>query len=254
MESIKNENWELHGDCLNLIGELTTYEIDEISKLPLIRVIQPWKFMPNEKTWLELNEKVFSIKPDTKLHIWADTIKSDFIFLSKMSNVKHLNLNQVKFEELETLGQLKDLKSLVLINGNVNNLKFLSQLRELEVLEIGRIRLLKDISFVSELPNLKSLNINNQAQIELLPDFSLNKELKEIHLITLRNLVDVSHLSKIEKLEELVFHGLSVNVLPEQFHFLQYCKHLRIVRSWFNTKEKNNQFEKFKNEILTNEN
>ncbi len=251
MESKKSENWELHGDCLNLIGELTANETVEISKLPSIRVIQPWKFMPSEKTWLELNEKVFSINPDVKLHIWADMIKSDFIFLSKMSQVRHLDLNQVKFKDSETLGHLKDLKSLVLINGNVNNLGFLSQLKELETLEIGRIKGLRDLSFISELPILKSLNINNQAQIESLPDFSMNKELRSLYLITLKNLVDVSYLSKIEKLEELVFHGLSDDISPEQFHFLQGFKHLRIVRSLFNTKEKNQQFEKFKNEVLS---
>jgi|SRR6218665_2722550 len=253
MESKGNENWELHGDCLNIIGELRTEEIDDILKLPFIRVIQPWKFMPNEKTWLELNEKVFSMKPEIQLHIWADTISSDFIFLSKMSHVRHLKLNQVKFRDLETLGHLKQLKSLVLINGNVSYLKFLGQLKELEILEIGRIRGIQELSFISELPILKSLNISNQAQVEALPDFTLNKELKSIQLFTLKNLVDVSNLSKLEKLEELVFHDLSTALSPEQFSFLKEFKHLKNVKFHFNTKEKNNLFKQIINEVLGSE-
>jgi hypothetical protein len=250
MESKKSQNWELNGDCLNLIGELTTNEIDEISKLPLIRVIQPWKFMPSEKTWLELNEKVFSINPHIKLHIWADTIKSDFIFLSKMSHVRHLYLNQVKFKDQQTLIYLKDLKSLVLINGNVNHLEFLSQLKNMEVLEIGRIKGLKEISFISDLTQLKSFNLNNQAQVQKLPDFSGNKELKSVSLITLKSMLDISNLNQLEKLEELAFHGLSNELEPKQFHFLKECKHLKTVRFNFNTKEKNKQFEMFINDLL----
>lgn len=251
MELKKNDNWELNGDCLTITGDLQTEDLNEISKLPLIRVIQPWKFMPDEKNWLELNETFFSTHPDTKLHIWADTIKSDFIFLSKMDNVRHLDLNQVKFSDPETLSHLKDLKSLVLINGNLNKLHFLGQLKKMELLEIGRIKGLNDVSFISDLTELKSLSITNQSQLQQLPDFSGNKALRTVTLISLKNMLDISGLSQLEKLEELAFHGLSNDLEPEQFHFLTDCKHLKTVRFHFNTKEKNKQFETFINQVLS---
>jgi hypothetical protein len=246
------ENWIMNGDCLNLIGDLTSRDLSEISKLDKIRVIQPWKFMPSEETWMEINEKIFTKHPDTKLHIWADTIKSDFIFLGKMSNVKILDLNQVKFKELETFEKLTQLRSLALINGNVNKLNFLANLKQLEHLEIGRIRGLSDISFISQLINLESLDINNQAQIIGLPDLKRLSKLKIITLSTLKNLKDISTLSNLLNLEELSFHGLNKEINPVQFDFLKDMRELRKVNSYFNTEEKRNEFENIKNELLKN--
>lgn len=70
--------------------------------------------MPSEKTWLELNEVFFINRTETKLHIWADTVQSDFIFLGRINNVMDLDLNQVKFKEKETLKEMTQLRSLTL--------------------------------------------------------------------------------------------------------------------------------------------
>ncbi|NQY30805.1 MAG: hypothetical protein HRT69_15205 [Flavobacteriaceae bacterium] len=250
IHKIVRANWVLNGDCLNLIGELSSQDIADISNLEKIRVIQPWKFMPSEKTWMELNEHIFPEKPETKLHIWSDTLKSDFIFLSKMSNVKILDLNQVKFKEKETLKGLRQLKDLTLINGNVNELDFLKNLHNLEYLELGRIRGLTNISFVSNLIKLKSLEINNQTQVTKLPEFNKLPELQTVRLITLKNLKDVSNLSQIVNLEGLSFYALNTETEPEQFDFLRNMKKLRQVNSYFNKKDKRQRFELFKNQIL----
>jgi hypothetical protein len=249
INKVEKENWVLNGDCLNLIGDLTSIDISEISNLEKIRVIQPWKFMPSEDTWLEINEKIFSQQPDIKLHIWADTIKSNFIFLGKMSNLKILELNQVKFKEKETLKKLTQLRSLTLINGNVNELSFLTNLKKLEHLELGRIRGLNDISFISQLINLESLEINNQAQITKIPEFKSLSKLKKITLISLKNLADVSNLLHLVNLEELSFHGLHKEIQPNQFKFLKNMRNFKKVQSFFNTKEKRSEFENFKNLI-----
>jgi hypothetical protein len=247
---IENENWSLNGDCVNITGDLSDRDIIEIANIKVIRVIQPWKYLAQESVWLDLNERIFKDRPEVVFHIWADTFKSDFNFLAKMSNVRILYLNQVKFKNKETLGTLKHLKSLTIINGNVNELNFLSKFKELEKLELGRIKNLRDVSFISDLPKIITLNLNNQAQITSLPNFGNNKELRIVELFQLKNLIDVSSLCEIKKLKSLAFHGLSAFIEPDDFIFLKESKDLKEVFYYFNLKEKNSKFLKFKNEVL----
>lgn len=239
------DNWELNGDCLNLLGDLTQQDLREISGIPTIRVIQPWKFMPSEKTWLALNEAFFSARPEVRLHIWADTLKSDFLFLGKMEHLQNLDLNQVKFTNKATLASINQLRKLKLINGNLRELAFLENFPYLEELEIGRIKGLNDILFISKLKALRTLDINHQTQIVELPDFSALPVLKSVSLITLANLKEIGGLAAISGLEELSFHGLHREVAPEQFGFLRDMKKLKMVRAHFPTKEKRLHFTAF---------
>jgi hypothetical protein len=246
---MNNKGWELNNDCLNLVGDLDLNQVSDILKIERIRVIQPWKFMPSNETWQLLNEHLFKNRPTIEFHIWADTIKSDFSFLGKMSNVNILDLNQVKFKNKKTLGYLTQLKSLTLINGNVNELDFLKELTNLEYLCLGRIRGLNDISFISELKKLKELEINNQAQLTELPDFEELRELKILKLFSIKNLFDVSKINSIKNLEELHFFNLHTEIEPDQFEFLNSKTTLKKVAGNFNKQDKSNRFETLTKEI-----
>lgn len=248
------ENWELNGDCLNITGELSISEIKEISNLESISVIQPWRFMPSDKVWFELNDQLFKKRPSIVFHMWPDFISSDFKFLSLMSHVRHLDINQVKFKDKSTLASLINLESLKIYNGNLREFNFLSVFKNLRHLEFGHIKSLEDISFISNIPSLESLVINCQNRIKSLPYFGNNRSLTKLTLCSMGMVEDVSNIKQLINLEVLFFSDLAKSLEPKSFDFLRDLRGLNELEGYFNSKGKRAEFNIMRNHFLNKTN
>ena len=129
----------------------------------------------------ELNEIVFSIRPDLTFHVWSvanNEILTDeeLTLLTKMQNVKNLHLNGFNNTSLQIISEMIQLTSLIL----------------------GAKKML-DISFIEKLNNLIDINLTGSF-VELKP-LSSCTELKTIYLSTTINSFDFfKPLNKIEKL------------------------------------------------------
>lgn len=235
------DNWELRNDCANIKGELTDSELTKLASVEKLRVIQPWKYLPKEETWLNLNSKVFKTRPEVKLHIWADFTTEHFDFLSKLDNVRNLDINQVKFKDKNSLGSLKNLKHLKIINGNLTDLSFLENFDQLETLELSLTKNFTDLSFVSRIKSLKRLSLDGFRNITTLPNFKDNVNLIELILINLKSLADISPIKDAKNLRVLACHRLSPTIESSQFEFIKNLKYLSEVRIDLSSKSKDQE-------------
>lgn len=235
------DNWELRNDCANIIGELTDAELSKLAAVENLRVIQPWKYLPKQDTWLKLNSKVFKTRPEVKLHIWADFTTETFDFLSKLDNVRDLEINQVRFKDKNSLGTLIRLKHLRIVNGNLNDLSFLENFYQLETLELALTKNFTDLSFVSRVKSLKTLTLNGFRNITNLPNVKDNINLHELVLINLKSLSDLSPIKDATNLRVLVCQRLSPTIEPSDCEFIKNLKYLSEVRIDFGNKNKNQE-------------
>ena len=237
----KFDNWELRNDCANIIGELTDAELSKLASIEKLRVIQPWKYHPKEDTWLKLNSKVFKTRPEVKLHIWADFTTETFDFLSKLDNVRDLDINQVRFKDKNSLGALIHLKHLRIVNGNLTELCFLENFYQLETLELALTNNFTDLSFVSRVKSLKTLTLCGFRNITNLPNFKDNINLTELVLINLKSLSDLSSIKDAKNLRVLVCHKLSPTIEPSDCEFIKNLKYLSEVRIDLSNKNKDQE-------------
>ncbi len=98
---------------------------------------------------------------------------------------------------------------------------------------------------MSELTQLKQLDLLYLNQLQLLPDLSACAQLTKVMLWNCKRLTDITSLSRIPNLEELTI--VDTPHKPEELEFLMRCTNLKYISAQFGTVKANRQFE----ELLT---
>ncbi len=215
------------------------YNLDFIKKLTNLKGLSLFlpktaklDFLPATLNWINIGEfdnKKVSLEPISNL--------SKLKYLSLVRNSKNLaelsNLKQLeqasftgyKLNQLEFVSELNQLMDLYLGFGGGESIDFLKNLKNLKRLEILRVKKLSDISSISKLSELEWLKLEDQAQVNQLPDLSNLKKLKHLSLINLKSLEDISALEN-SHIKELVI--LNSNLTIEQLKPLVKSKIERI--------------------------
>lgn len=223
------------------------YNLDYIEGLTNLKALSLFlpktielNFLPNTLNWLnlgEFNSKKVSLEPISnlkKLKSISIVRNSYEIYkLYKLKQLEQVAFTGYKLSQLEFVSDLEELRDVYLGFGGGENIDFLINLRKLKILELLRIKKLSDITSISKLSELEWLKIEDQAQIEVLPDFSNLKKLKHLSLINLKTLTDISSLENCH-IEELVI--LNVNLTIEQLEPLVKSNIKRICISLKNKK------------------
>jgi hypothetical protein len=190
------------------------------------------------KKLAELDKKVFSVREDLILRIYSTEPDDKFteehlLALSRLENVKNLEINSCNNSNLSKLGDLKNLEKLILKNCKKLEIDFIKKLSKLKYLQlVGKIKGLEVIRLCQnlEMLDLEQLTINDFSFILPLKKLSrlviynsrvncgfevLQKtKLTELSLSTITNLSDVSFLSKMKYLKRLNLAASKVENLP----------------------------------------
>ncbi len=115
----------------------------------------------------------------------------DTATVGKLSTLQSLSLIQCKLYSLEGLGNLKNLRKLIISNNpELRDLRNIGKLQNLESLEIEACKKIASIDELRTLVNLKKLYINDCGQVEsLTPLLGLN-ELENFKFSESTNIVD----------------------------------------------------------------
>lgn len=101
--------------------------------------------------------------------------------IAQLPNLKDLTLRGIKLKNFEFLRD-RNLTSLALHWCGMNDLSSLRNFTSLRRLELWRIAMLDDISFISTLTELEELSLIDLSHICELPDLSRLKNIKDIRL------------------------------------------------------------------------
>lgn len=107
--------------------------------------------------------------------------KKNIKFVAELPALESLSLRGIKLSDFEFLKQMKlrELRLLWNSNNDLEELKYLTTLRELE---LWRINKLENIDFISKLINLEVIRLQDLKHVTSLPDLSELHNLKKIVL------------------------------------------------------------------------
>ena len=113
-------------------------------------------------------ESIFGCSSLRYLYIDGFKLKS-FKMLENLAKLEYLTIGNANFSDPEILGELTNLRKLVLLNcRNLDHLAGFEKLKSLEWLTIDGSRKLSRIDELSSLKNLQVLQLNNNKEIETL--------------------------------------------------------------------------------------
>ncbi|RYJ50914.1 leucine-rich repeat domain-containing protein [Flavobacterium petrolei] len=128
----------------------------------------------------------------------------------QLPKLTELTLTGYSIDKLSFLNDLKNLRRLYIGFGTSKNIDTISQLENLEELDILWVKQLEEINAISKLTSLIKLKIENEKQIKTLPDLSQLKRLKNIRLMNISTLEDISSLTN-SYVDEFIITGPNKN-------------------------------------------
>lgn len=179
----KTDKWVNAGNgCINIQRDLDKKSIRQILKEKNLFQVQ-FHNRPSPKTWELLNEYLFSKRPDVYLRITRyDDPLTDLDFLLTMNNLEHLYLDLFDLNDLSKIGDLKNLKGLILseTKSKSYSLKPISKLDKLTYLQVSGLK--KDIESLSQLKNITELTLRSLT-LDNLDFLSAYEKLEKLHVI-----------------------------------------------------------------------
>ena len=130
--------------------------------------------------------------------------------ITQLPKLTELALTGYSVDKLSFLNELQNLRRLYIGFGTSKNIDTISQLENLEELDILWVKQLADIHAISKLTSLIKLKIEDEKQIKSLPDLSQLKRLKNIRLMNISTLEDISSLTN-SFVDEFIITGPNKN-------------------------------------------
>jgi hypothetical protein len=123
--------------------------------------------------------------------------------VSELAELQDLTFRSLTLPNLDILVPLRKLRSLDIKLGGTTDLTPLSDMKQIEYLELWLIRAFSDLSEVSGLTQLRYLFLQALKQVTSLPDLASCARLERIHLETMKGLTDLRPLQAAPALRDL---------------------------------------------------
>lgn len=229
---------------------LTFYKGIKVLRLYLrgLRDLTPILALADDLENLQLGEfdfKKISLEPLSQLKnltsLSAVRNQNGLEGITQLPNLSRLVLTGHSIEKLTFLNDLTKLKQLYIGFGTSKNLDNIKKLSKLEELDVLSVRQLSDIKAVSKLTNLVKLRMQSEKQITALPDLSNLPNLKYISLTDFGALEDVSSLVN-SNVEEFILTCTTKNT--DFLKSISNANKLQKVYTYFSTRKEQYESEK----------
>lgn len=152
---------------------------------------------------------------------WTSKIMRNFFSCPRL---QYLQMRSYKAENFQEISNARNLRSLVLLQSNVQSLDGIEQMQSLEVLKLALIPKLKNIARLIELPHLKDLSIEGCVNID---DFDVLFSISGLREIGLRGGVKLSSMRKFSDLKDIRIINIDSQFDECDFQALFGLKELR---------------------------
>lgn len=131
----------------------------------------------------------------------------DLTGIENLPNLEHLYIGNIQGVALDNLRSAKSLKTLVIWDGEINDISPLAELQELEILIIDGRANVDDLSPLAKLSKLRELTVRGSFE-----DISAVAELKELEYLQLTgNFTDVSAVADLNRVGSAIILSFELN-------------------------------------------
>jgi hypothetical protein len=148
--------------------------------------------------------------------LYIERHHKDLELIGTLPNLHSLVLRSITVPSLSFLTSLSSLRVLNLKLGGTTNLDALSELLNLRELELWQIRKLEDIRVVARIPRLETLMLQDLPNVAEVPSLASCSSLKSVFIRHLKSLADLSAIAEAPNLEHFALTGPS-KCLPGAF-------------------------------------
>jgi hypothetical protein len=160
-----------------------------------------------ERLGLGQTRRRFSMAPLARFRalrvLFLEGHGKDIEAIGELRRLEDLTLRSLTLPDLELLRPLERLRSLDIKLGGTTDLRPLSEMRQIEYLELWMIKGFDDLSEISGLTQLRYLFLQALRRVTALPDLSRCARLERIHLETMKGLTDLRPLRTAPALTDL---------------------------------------------------
>jgi hypothetical protein len=149
--------------------------------------------------------------------------------LAELGTLEEVGLSSISTPGLDYLKRLQHMRSLKIMLGGIRDFLAIEGMRNIEYLQLTRVRELYNINFIARLPGLQNLELQSLPRVTHLPSFRELRELRRIGLYNLKGLRDFSALQWAPALEEFV---LAEGQPQQPEDFLPVLRNPALRRSW----------------------
>lgn len=137
-------------------------------------------------------------------HLWLCGQQKHIEVVGQLPRLRHLNLTSVSSASLEFLEGCT-IRSLRMMLGSAKDISVLTQLSNLECLELNWVKGLAALGPVSELTGLRCMRLELLKHITNLPDLSKLANLRRLVLIQINSLNALDQVRQAQNLEEFLY-------------------------------------------------
>jgi hypothetical protein len=168
----------------------------------------------------EAQSKSLSLKAIVRFprlrRLYIERHRKDLELIGTLPNLESLVLRSITVPSLSFLTPLSSLRVLNLKLGGTTKLDELSELLNLRELEMWQVRKLEDIRVVATIPKLETLKLQDLPNVTEVPSLASCSSLKTIFIKHLKSLEELSSIAEAPNLEHFALTGPS-KCLPEAF-------------------------------------
>ncbi|MBM1108197.1 hypothetical protein JQC67_18740 [Aurantibacter crassamenti] len=135
--------------------------------------------------------------------LYVDGMKKGLENVQYLKKLKILTFRGVKMDDLNFLSDLNNLEELNLLFGSYKNLESVSNLKKLKSIEFSRVRQIPNFDFLNSLENLEKIEFEGMSKMEQIPNLSKLGKLKRIQIHNNLRLQDIKSVGKIPNLKLL---------------------------------------------------
>lgn len=155
----------------------------------------------------------------------------DIASVAALIRLTSLSFRGITLPDLSVIRSLPELNTFRLLLGGTTHLDHLAELPRLETFSLMRIAKLADLSILSRLAFLRTLELDSMRNVTTLPSLAPLTRLEEVSLETMKGLSDISPVAAAPALRQLTVAGMP-QLDAEAFRCLVGHPQLRELRLW----------------------
>ncbi|ANH61430.1 leucine-rich repeat domain-containing protein [Dokdonia donghaensis] len=135
--------------------------------------------------------------------LYIDGMKKGLENVKHLKKLKVLTFRGVKMDNLDFISELNNLEELNLLFGSYKNLESITKLKQLKSIEFSRVRQIPNFDFLNSLENLEKIEFEGMSKMEEIPNLSKLTKLKSIHIHNNLRLQNIKSIGEIQNLKLL---------------------------------------------------
>jgi hypothetical protein len=172
--------------------------------------------------------------------------QNDIETLGELKELEDLTLRSISLPDLGCLQGLKRLRSLDIKLGGIKTFRGVEGNEQIKYLELWQIRDLRTVEVLAALSGLQNVFLQSLPHVTGFPSLSGAVALRRLVIEDLKSLNNFSGLERAPALDEFALIGGGPAQTPMQLESLLRGERPKYINAWFGSRKKNEEFERLR--------